>query len=526
MTSKQRNIGLSIMLALLSVLCVIYYDSVLDKGPLGNHLWRQADCLSLTKKYQDGASFLQPEMHLQLADNHTSGKSAGEFPGLYYITGKLWKLSGESFFLYRLIWLSIMIGGLMALFRSMQIVYESNFWAVAITILVFTSPAYAFYGVSFLSDAPAFGFLLMSLYFLLLYQKTRKVKWLYFFGGLMALAGLLKASMLITFIFLGFVYLLETFFNVKSLGKEKLFVHKWHALFALVVVIFFEVIWMTYAREYNKDHGYFYTFNEPRPYWMASEDYLVNFWKNVRLLCMPVFHNTTVLILLGVSFVTNILMIRRLPLFAYLANLMILLGCAAYFFLWSGYISVHDYYFVPFLILILSTFLPVLYLFKKEKPKVLRSYFTKGLLVVLMFFSVFYCKEIVSLKTGRQVGDSWIVTNNEFESLMRWQNWMVAEHWNSLYFIRPELEGMGVAQDDLVICYPDQSFSLSLFLLNRNGWTNMVNFKSEEDIERFKKLGAAFLVIHDPEAAKKPFLKPYTINEVGRLKNVHVYKLD
>ncbi|XOV66168.1 MAG: ArnT family glycosyltransferase [Fluviicola sp.] len=525
MTVKQRNLGLIIFLAILASLCILYYDSVLEKGPLGNHIWRQADCLSITKKYQEGASFSEPEMHMLWADNYTTGKSAGEFPGLYYLTGNLWKLTGESFLLYRLIWLIIMVAGLMAMFRSLQILYDSNFWAGAITIVVFSSPAYAFYGVSFLSDAPAFGFLMMSLYFLLLYHKNKQVKWIYFFAGFMAVSGLLKASMLIAFVFLGFIYLLETIFNVKTLKSDKLFQHKWHGFFALGIVVVLEVAWMAYARDYNKTHGYYYTFNQPNPYWNASEDYLLNFWKNIKLLCLPVFHNTTVLILMGLTFITNILLIKKLPLFASLANIIIALGCASYFFLWSGFISVHDYYFVPFLMLLLSTFLPLLYWLRQEKKNISELYILKALVGILLFFSVYYCKEIVSLKTGRQEGDSWIVTNNEFESLMRWQNWMVAEHWNSLYFIRPKLEKMGVGKNDKVICYPDQSFSVSLYLLNRDGWTNMMGFNSVDQIEKLKAKGAKFLITHDPQMEDVPFLNPYRTHEVGRLKNVRVYKL-
>ena len=525
MTVKQRNLGLGLMLGLLTALSMLYYDSVLDKGPRGNHMWRQTDCLSLTKKYQDGAAFLEPEMHLQWADDYTSGKSAGEFPGLYYITGNLWKLTGESFLLYRLIWLTIMIGGLMALFRSLQILYDSNFWAAAITLLVFTSPVYAFYGISFLSDAPAFGFVLLSLYFLLLYQQKGTVKWLYVFGVFMAIAGLLKASMLVSFVFLGFIYLLETIFNIRSLKKEKLFKDKWHSFAALGIVVLFEVLWMSYARNYNKTHGYYYTFNEPHLYWKASQDYQVRFWQNIKLLCLPVYHNFTVVVLMLLSFVANLFLVRKLPLFAYLANMLIFFGCGAYFLLWSGFISIHDYYFVPFLILILSTFLPILYVLRKEKPRVLASPVMKALVGVLLFFSVYYCKEVVSLKSGRQVGNSWIVTNNEFEEMMKGQNWMVDEHWNSLYFIRPELEKMGVKKEDKVITYPDQSFSISLFLLDRDGWTNMMGFHSAIQIERLKKLGAKYLITHDPELEKAEFLDSYRTNEVGRLKNVRVYKL-
>ncbi len=525
MTVKQRNLGLGVFVVILAALCILYYDGVLDKGPQGNHIWRQADCLSITKKYQDGASFSEPEMHLLWADNYTTGKSAGEFPGLYYLTGNLWKLTGESFLVYRLIWLIVMVCGLMALFRSVQLLFDSNFWAGAITLVVFASPAYAFYGVSFLSDGPALGFLLMSLYFLLLYQKQGKVKWLYWFAALMAISGLLKASMLIAFVFLGFIYLLETIFNVKTLPGQKVFKDKWHGFSALAIVLICEVAWILYARDYNKTHGYYYTFNQPYPLWDAKEEEVSKLWENMKRTTIPVFHNITLICMLGAAFVTNLVLIRKLPLFAYLANIFILLGSVSYFVLWGGFIGVHDYYYVPFLMLILSCFLPLAWLFKDRFNTTFHSMKTRVVLVVFVFFNIYYCKEVLRYKMGREEGDAWIVMHDEFEGMMRWHNWRVKSHWNSLYFIRPKLEKMGVKKDDKVITYPDQSFSISLYMLDRDGWTNMIGFHSSDQIEELKKRGAKYLITHDPEMEKAEFLEPYRKNEVGRLENVRVYKL-
>ena len=108
MDSKHKKIGFGIAFVLIAVLAIIYYDSLLDKGPLNTHLWRQTDCLSMTKNYADGAPFFEPEMHVLYADNETSGKSAGEFPILYYTVGSIWKVTGESFMVYRVFYLLIL----------------------------------------------------------------------------------------------------------------------------------------------------------------------------------------------------------------------------------------------------------------------------------------------------------------------------------------------------------------------------------------------------------------------------------
>lgn len=89
-------------LLIIVVMSALYYDGVLNKGSLGVPIWRQADCLSLTKNYAEGASFLEPEMPILLADDYTTGKSAGEFPIIYSSVGKMWSAFCQSYFSYSL----------------------------------------------------------------------------------------------------------------------------------------------------------------------------------------------------------------------------------------------------------------------------------------------------------------------------------------------------------------------------------------------------------------------------------------
>ena len=87
---------------------ILFYSSIMNEGPLNTHIWRQADCLSITKKYYDGAPFLEPQMHLLFGDEKTSGRSAGEFPILYYSVAQIWKVFGVSYFAFRLFYFSIL----------------------------------------------------------------------------------------------------------------------------------------------------------------------------------------------------------------------------------------------------------------------------------------------------------------------------------------------------------------------------------------------------------------------------------
>ena len=102
-----------LFIAIILLLTLADFGGFLNKGPRNMHTWRQADCVSLTYLYYEGNDFLEPEMHLQLGDDYTSGKSAGELPILYYAVGQIWKLTGPSYLVYRLVGLLILLLGVL-----------------------------------------------------------------------------------------------------------------------------------------------------------------------------------------------------------------------------------------------------------------------------------------------------------------------------------------------------------------------------------------------------------------------------
>ena len=261
MTKKKTLYGLIVFSLIFVITAGVYYDSVLDKGPLNSHLWRQTDCLSMVQNYSEGGAFCMTEMHCQLADNYTSGYSIGEFPLLYYSVGHIWKAFGKSYISYRIFCLIILFGGMLAFFRSLQLIFRENYWSLALALLLFTSPVFAVYGVGFLTDAPAFSFILMAIYFFTLYQIRKKPWGFYLCIFFFIIGGLSKISMLTAFVVLGIVLLLETVTKLKTLGDRQLFEEKWRAWigFSIVPIVIFS--WYAYAAHFNGIHGFKYTFN-------------------------------------------------------------------------------------------------------------------------------------------------------------------------------------------------------------------------------------------------------------------------
>ncbi len=511
-------------LLLFIVFAAFYYDSVLEKGPLNVHVWRQTDCLSITRNYAEGASFFKPAMNCQLADNNTTGLTAGEFPILYYCVGMIWKLFGESYLSYRLFYLLILFAGLFAFYKSLLILLGDNFWATAISALLFTSPVYVTYGISFLTDAPAFSFILIALYFLLQYHR-KKVKKLFIVSMVFfALAGLIKISSLIAFIFLLIILILESC-SVKSLGDRKLFScrkYEWIGFAAVILVVF---SWYYYAGVYNTIHGFKYTFNNIYPLWDMEKGSTAALFKNIINYTSYAFFSGSVLLALLFTGIQNLFLWNRIPIFAYLSNSMITLGCFIYFVLWGPLMGIHDYYYTAFLILFIGILMPFIWFIKTSHPLIFQGYLSKIFLGVFLFYNFLYCLDLVKLKTIAIEGDFNMVRNHEFTSLMQWTNWDVDGNWKRFESMKPYVRRIGIKKGDKVISLPDKSFNTSLYLVDQKGWSDYLNYHKTEDIESLIQKGAKYLFISDPQVLKEPYLAPFLTQQIGSYKGIEIFKL-
>ena len=109
------------ILAFFLMCCAYETGRVLHLRPQPHHLWRQTDCVSLAWNYYDTTvNLFEPAIHNQFADDWTSGKTAGEFPILYWLVGMLWRITGPSEFTFRLIELLLHFAGTLALFASLR----------------------------------------------------------------------------------------------------------------------------------------------------------------------------------------------------------------------------------------------------------------------------------------------------------------------------------------------------------------------------------------------------------------------
>jgi hypothetical protein len=514
-----------IFILLFTAFATAYYDSVLEKGPLNIHLWRQTDCLSIAHHYAEGNGLFHPEMHIQLGDDNTSGKSAGEFPILYYIVGKIWSLVGESYLVYRLFYLIILFAGLYSFYKSLLILFKDVYWANIIALLFFTSPIYVFFGVSFLTDVPAISFIFVALHFLLLYSK-KKWKLLFFVSmGFFALAGLVKISSLIAFVFLSMIFFLELF-PVKTLGNRKLFNHRfyeWAGFFAVVILNF---SWYLYARHYNEIHGFKYTLTNIYPLWLIQSDEFYKIIEQIKSHILPLFFSKYLLFPLLILSIINLLLWKKIQLFAYLSSITISIGAIVYFVLWAPLMGIHEYYYSAFLILFPGVIIPFVWYIKTNHYKIFKGFVIKAFVGIFLLYNFFYCLSVTRLKTStKEIGTNILIKDTGMVKHIEWFNWNMKYKWKRYEQMRPYVREIGIDEDDKVICIPDGSPNRSLYLLGQKGWTTYIKYSSAEEIEYLIQKGAKYLFISDPEYLNKEYLQPFINDQIGDFKGIMVFKL-
>jgi hypothetical protein len=519
----SRKINL-VFFVLLAAMSIAYYDSVLDKEPLNLHLWRQTDCLSLTRNYAQGAAFLEPEMDVLLAADWESGKTAGEFPILYFIVGKIWSVFGESVLVFRVFYLLIMIAGISAFYATLRSLKLDGFWSVSLALLLYTSPLYIFYGVSFLTDVPAFNLILIALYFLVRYMLLNRRQAFWLSMVFFALAGLIKISSLILFVCILALFLIQVLKLFGSINAT-IFKSKKLALSGFLVVLIAIVSWYVYAESYNYENQFKYTFNNIYPIWILDNEGLTEMFLGLKSFSLVIFFSQPMVLLIFILLLVNLFYYKTLPWFLYWSNVLLMLGGLAYFVLWAPLFRNHDYYLIPWLILFLPAFGIFFAILKIKYAKVLNSLVFKSVFVLFLIYNFSYAYSVMRLKAGSQNGTYPVVMNEQFVGSTQWYNWDVQTNWWRYQRIAGDLKSAGLKPDDRVISFNDDSFNISLYFLKRKGWTRFVSFDTDQQIERAISQGAKYLLCTDSSAMAASNIPKHIDSYIGKFEGILVFKL-
>lgn len=451
------------------LLCWAYeYDRILHLRPLAHHIWRQTTCLSLAHEYFAGEwNLFKPGVQSLIADDMTTGKSAGEFPLLYYIVGLIWKITGPSEFVYRALMLAIHAWGSWALCRLVQRLTGDRFWSILTSLFFFTVPAVVYFAISFLTDVPALDLVLVGCLAYLRFYESGSNKQLALGTGAFALGMLLKLTAAMLPITIAGACLaalvLPRWFAWPGMVRQRV----WRVVATIAAGLGLTAAWVAYSYYYNNVHGAEYSFQNTWAIWDLSPEDVRKSWTFARTIMVHQFFSVPAYILLLLAGSYLAWHSRSLPRAIILLLFSTLAGVVLFVLLWFIALDNHDYYFIEPLVLPIAVVVIALWYMRKHAPSLLGSPWLKG-----AFFLVFGYQVLFAMNNIRMRQQDFTMTDRLSTGQVERDHWDLAQYWalGGLLDIEPAARKHGIRAEDLIVTVPDLSVCQALYLCDQRGF--------------------------------------------------------
>jgi hypothetical protein len=359
-----------------------------------------------------------------------------------------------------------------------------------------------YYALNYLPDSAALGLALSGMYFLIsgIYYKqhVRLLTGTFLF----LFSGLLKVTHLIPM--LAFIPMWWSNRRVFSLKQQASF------LAGTGLILITIAGWYVYAEYFNRIHGGRYTVNAIHPIWSADWEHIKGVclrfkqWTNYQLYLFPFS-----IVFLGFFFKK----FEKIKLF----KMFLTVGVVIYILLWFTVFDHHDYYMLPFYPLL------AIGIFEFCRKMVLNKK-TAVILVITIFLNVLYANENIRLRYN-------IASNTITRQILplddirgfQYFHWDFKENWQILTkkeMITRFLEKNNINSLETVYIPFDESPTVSLYFLNRNGFTGFSKL-TEKEIYR---LQIPFVLIRSNTQKQYSFLKNYL--PADSLKNIVLYRFN
>ena len=486
-------------------LCWFYnYNVTFLQSPQSVHIWRQTNGLSITQMYYNhNLNFFEPEIQNQMSDGGVSGKTAGEFPIIYFAVAKIWQVFGKSEWSFRLFQLIILFSGLFLLFRMLISLTGNALRAGFVSMLIFTSPMFIFYGPNFLPDAPALALTFIAWFFLYQFTLKRKSISLWISAAFFFLAISIKITTATSFIAIGAWAIIETLF-FKS--EKRLFNLKFKNYLPFIISVVLVIAWNYYVNYYDNLHKADFSFRGIWPIWSMAPGQFSRIMDVLNKIYFkefffPPLQYATILVWIFMLF-----KIKKITPFLGFLLIIMPLGFAAILILWFQVLDGHDYYLITQMQVLVIVW-AIFFIYLKDKQ------FWNHPIAYIMLIIVF----------GFLANDGMIRHKERYEG---WMNEGYKMHMEALTEIGPYFEKWSIKPEDKVISIPDNSINASLYYMNRKGYTDFGSDFSQEEIFR-KRIyqGATYLVINDTTIISQPLIQKFSSNFIGQYRNVKVFRL-
>ena len=525
MKQLSNNQKLSVLFCFVFVFIFFFfgYNKLISTGPMSIHAWRQSDSYSFALTYfNENNKLLEPSVLFVGENGH--GKAVSEFPIIYFITAKIWKITGITPAILKFINFFLLLTGLFHLLLLSSKILKDNFWSIFVVLFLFSSPVLGYYGFNFIPNIPAFGLALTGLYYMFMYVTKEMTRDLILFTLLFSLASLIKVTALISFLGASFVALT---YYIPALKTKK-----WQFLkFALggIIVLFCYWQWYTYAGKYNKQDIH-YIFNQSIiPVWELDWPTIKHVINQFYFRILPIYFNQFAIYTLLLILILLFIIPKKSGLFAKRAAWIYFIGFICFIILFFQGLGDHDYFLINTLIFIPATLIAAILALQKHFPFFIKSSITKITATIVLILLI--NNEMIITRSHYNPNNK-LVTNNiplksrekGFWDYTYWRQ-QVSDH--EYQGIDKYLKEIGIKYNDKVISVGDPTPNLTLSLMKVRGFTEyhyQKNYSGTAKIKRMIELGATYIAINTRNELDE-FTKAFLGKKVGQYNHISIYKL-
>jgi len=456
--------------------------------------------------YQDDNPFLEPSVHYLGRDG--TGKTVSEFPIIYYSVAQLWKLFGHHEFMYRIVVLLFFLFGLLALFKILEQLLKDSILSITGTLLMFTSPTLVYYANNFLMDIPAFSLALVGLYFFYKFYNSSASTHLYLMVLFYTLAGLLKASSLLSFMAIIGIYFIDRF-NISLKPDGKIFKIPLVQFVPIVSVLIVQFLWYSYARTYNASNNSGIFLIGIMPIWELTYNEIITVYHEIiKHIRWDYFRRITQAVLV-LMFLSALIFYNRINKTFLFLSIFISFGFLLFVLLFYEALHRHDYYTINLFVLAPLVIICFFLMLEKRFNRFYTSIFLRIIFIAFLIHNIDFARRRIE---------------NRYHENSR-ANFKYVNYIRPLEKITPYLRTIGIEKEDRIVCISDNSINTSLYYMNQKGWTNYGLFYDSIRIRKRIKLGAKYLIIYKEETYRKKGVKPFVRNKMGEFENFKIYSL-
>lgn len=463
---------------------------LLSFRPLGEHTWAGCDRASVALNYyKNGASFFEPQTQ-NVADN-PSAIATGEFPLMPWLASLLYRIFGFDEFWFRLLTFLFSITGFYFAFALCTRLIRDKILVIAAASIWPCSVYLIYYSTGFLPDNVSLTGLLIALYIAMKNYPVVSMRSMIWFAFFSSLALLLKTSALFLFAPMALAVLVLIWKDRKKIKAMLV------PVLVLAVPVLIMVCWILYSRlMQEKYHSPVFLLKGKTPENFGQyREFLNQFFAR-----SGNYYNNLLLLIMAGCLAAFVFLRKKM------ASVFLLLwstGIAAWFvFFWilARNAWYHSYYHIPFFFIFFVFFLSFFMALDKIP---LSKYIRTGILIAVLGLFIFSLSDLKEK-----------LNPVAFKLQLEKPDW---------YGTDKALDEMGVPTDAVIFSCEDPSMNISLYLMQRRGWTSLNHFWPSYTTKALSNCDYAVLsdsvLVHDSACG------PYFEKRIGNFKSLWVYKL-